>query len=113
MERGEPARDPGWRDGSADELKRTMVTSRGTVAGRNVTPALRDHAGGNKKPPSRMGTSGVVLVVPPHFAVPETGLRPLPARRGRIRAMQRLDNGSRLVPWNPVTAYWRPEARWG
>jgi hypothetical protein len=47
-----------------------MVTSRGGMAGRNVTPALRADADGNKKPPSRMGTSGVMLVVPPHFAAP-------------------------------------------
>ena len=30
-----------------------------------------------------------------------TGVRPLPARRGRNRAMQWLDNGSRLVPQEP------------
>jgi hypothetical protein len=70
LERGETARISGGESGN--ESERTMVTSRGALAGRNVTPALRADIGGNKKPPSRMGTSGVVLVVPPHFAAPVT-----------------------------------------
>ena len=62
--------DAGPSEGSRCRLE-VIVTSRGAIAGseRDTCAAGRRQ---QKSRPPHMGTSGVMLVVPPHFAVRRT-----------------------------------------